>query len=159
VTDPIYRCSDDGFTTIPRCPECGRDAETVLLGNRRRRLSKFVSGALRHFPADAGIELDDGGWTSNDDLAEAITRKYDWAESEHLTAVVATDPKGRFERTEVGSKVETGGRIRAAYGHSVDGPSTPTGTDKLEKATFQTGSTTGQLWITSMRFSRKDWIR
>jgi putative RNA 2'-phosphotransferase len=45
-------------------------------------------------------------------LVGAVTEKYDWARPEHLEALVATDPKGRFERR--------GHRIRAAYGHSVD---------------------------------------
>nr|WP_254267892.1 RNA 2'-phosphotransferase [Halorussus aquaticus] len=96
----------------PNCPECGADAERVLSGERRRRLSKFVSGALRHFPDDAGLELDDRGWADYERLADAVARKYDWADPQLLAAVVATDPKGRFERE--------GGRIRAAYGHSVD---------------------------------------
>ncbi|WP_435177457.1 RNA 2'-phosphotransferase [Halorussus sp. AFM4] len=122
MTDPIYRCPDHGFVApdegeVPECPECGADVERVLSGGRRRRLSKFVSGALRHFPADAGIELDDRGWTDYDDLADAVARKYDWAGREQLDAVVATDPKGRFER-ETGR--DGGGRVRAAYGHSVD---------------------------------------
>jgi putative RNA 2'-phosphotransferase len=112
VTDPVLRCSDHGFVTAPECPACGADDEELLSGDRRRRLSKFLSGALRHFPGDAGIELDERGWTDYDDLAAAATRKYGWARPEHVAAVVETDPKGRYERS--------GSRIRAAYGHSVD---------------------------------------
>lgn len=121
MTDPVYRCPEHGYVTaaggsgegdIAACPECGADAERVLSGERRRRLSKFASGALRHFPADARLELDERGWTDYDDLVSAVTRKYDWAVPQHVVAVVETDPKGRFERE--------GGRIRAAYGHSVD---------------------------------------
>ena len=117
MTDSIYRCPSHDFVTAsrgadPKCPECGRDAELFLSGDRRRRLSKFVSGALRHFPEDAGVELDERGWTDYENLVRAVIRKYDWAGREHLAAVVATDPKGRFERE--------GNEIRAAYGHSVD---------------------------------------
>jgi putative RNA 2'-phosphotransferase len=122
VTDPVFRCPDHGFVTggegvtsedeNPNCPECGRSVERVLSGERRRRLSTFVSGALRHFPEDAGIELDGRGWADYDALASAVGLKYDWAAPDRLAAVVATDPKGRFERES--------GRIRAAYGHSVD---------------------------------------
>nr|WP_309221881.1 RNA 2'-phosphotransferase [Halorussus sp. MSC15.2] len=96
----------------PDCPECGADVERVLPGERRRRLSKFVSGALRHFPDEAGLELDDSGWADYAALEDAVVSKYEWADPQLLAAVVATDPKGRFERE--------GGRIRAAYGHSVD---------------------------------------
>ncbi len=53
------------------CPVCGNRGEQVLSGARRRQLSKFVSGALRHFPADAGIEVDGQGWTRVADLASA----------------------------------------------------------------------------------------
>lgn len=112
MAEPIYRCSNHGYVTAPECPACGADAERALSGDRRRRLSKFLSGALRHFPDDVGLELDDRGWADFDDLAVAATRKYGWADSEHVEAVVEIDPKERFQRE--------GDRIRAAYGHSVD---------------------------------------
>jgi putative RNA 2'-phosphotransferase len=86
----------------------------VLSGDRRERLSRFVSGALRHFPDDAGLVLDDRGWTDDESVESAVREQYPWATDAHLAAVVATDPKGRFERDG------DGGRIRAAYGHSVD---------------------------------------
>ncbi|UPW02388.1 RNA 2'-phosphotransferase [Halorussus gelatinilyticus] len=97
------------------CPECGGNVERVLSGERRRRLSTFVSGALRHFPADAGLELDAQGLTDRAALEAAVGRKYDWADEDALAAVIATDPKGRFERRETASGTE----VRAAYGHSV----------------------------------------
>jgi putative RNA 2'-phosphotransferase len=85
-------------------------------GARRTRLSKFCSGALRHFPDDAGIDLDGAGWTEWGALIAAVEAKYDWASADDVAAVVATDPKGRFELDERG-----GVRlIRAAYGHSVE---------------------------------------
>lgn len=116
VIDPIYRCPEHGYVTASDCPECGRSTKEVLSGERRRRLSKFINGALRHFPEDAGLELDDRGWTEWDDLADAVGRKYDWTDTRDLAAVVQTDPKGRFERREADGRTS----IRAAYGHSVD---------------------------------------
>lgn len=112
VTDPIHRCSEHGFTARVQCPVCGATGETVLSSDGRERLSKFVSGALRHFPDDAGLSLDERGWARYDDLVHAVAERYDWADADALEAVVETDPKGRFERE--------GDRIRAAYGHSVD---------------------------------------
>lgn len=112
MAESIYRCPDHGYVTESERADCGADAETVLSGDRRRRLSKFLSGALRHFPDDAGLELDERGWTDFDALAAAATRKYGWADPERVEAVVETDPKGRFQYE--------GERIRAAYGHSVD---------------------------------------
>ena len=112
VTAPIRRCPDHGYFDAASCPDCGAAGETVLDGGRRTRLSKFVSGALRHFPDDAGLSLDEAGWTDRGELVAAVERKYDWADARHLDAVVAADPKGRFETR--------GDGVRAAYGHSVD---------------------------------------
>ncbi|MBV0900575.1 RNA 2'-phosphotransferase [Haloarcula salina] len=138
MPDAIRRCPDHGFFEGAACPTCDAPGAHVLEGERRRRLSKFVSGALRHFPDDAGIELDSSGWTPFPALADAVARRYDWADADALAGVVATDPKGRFERTGgetadwVAETADPSGetadpaaattddRIRAAYGHSVD---------------------------------------
>lgn len=110
----IRRCSDHGYHE-GECPVCGVEGTHVLNGARRERLSKFCSGALRHFPGDAGIDLDEAGWTDWNAFVAAVEGKYDWGSAEAVAAVVATDPKGRFERDERdGTSV-----IRAAYGHSV----------------------------------------
>lgn len=105
-------CADHGHFTGEECPVCGTSGRLVLDAGRRVRLSKFMSGALRHFPEDAGLSLDEQGWAAYDDLVGAVLEKYDWAEPESVEAVIATDPKERFERA--------GERVRAAYGHSVD---------------------------------------
>lgn len=109
--DPVRCCPDHGFVAGD-CPACGRDGEFVLAAERRERLSRFLSGALRHFPDDVGLPLDDAGWTDWPSLVAAATRKYDWADEAAVEGVAATDPKGRFERRD--------GRVRAVYGHSVD---------------------------------------
>lgn len=111
MPEPVAICPEHGPCEGTDCPVCERSLDPVLTGSRRRQLSKFLSGALRHFPEDAGIELDEAGWTEFDSLVAAVERKYDWADRRAVGAVVATDPKGRFERD--------GARIRAAYGHSV----------------------------------------
>ena len=79
---------------------------------RRTRLSKFLSGLLRHFPDEYGVELDAGGWADRETVEAVVTDRYDWADADAVAAVVAADPKGRFETRD--------GEIRAAYGHSVD---------------------------------------
>lgn len=125
----VSHCETHGYFGRASCPVCGGSGRVVLDSERRQRLSKFLSGALRHFPDDAGLALDDGGWTAFGDLVAAVERQYDWADRETVTAVVTTDPNGRFEwtsdadgeraRNEAGP---AGGRVRAAYGHSVDVP-------------------------------------
>jgi putative RNA 2'-phosphotransferase len=116
VTDPVRRCPDHGYAD-GAC-SCGAGGETVLSGDRRTRLSKFLSGALRHFPHDAGLSLDDRGWAAWADLVATATDRYPWADEAAVAGVVAADPKGRFERD--------GDRVRAAYGHSVDVTLAPT---------------------------------
>ncbi|WP_436922982.1 RNA 2'-phosphotransferase [Halosimplex amylolyticum] len=123
----VRACADHGFFECEECPVCERDGRAVLDAERRRRLSKYLSGALRHFPDDAGLALDEAGWTAFDDLVDAVERQYDWAGRERVAAVVATDPNGRYERTggDLGSDTSSGDsvsgpdRVRAAYGHSV----------------------------------------
>ncbi len=113
MPDAIRYCETDGYFEGDHCPACGASGRAVVGGSRRRQLSKFISGALRHFPDDAGLDLDRAGWTPLSSLVAAVERQYDWADREAVLGVVATDPKGRFER-------DGAGRVRAAYGHSVD---------------------------------------
>lgn len=126
----VRRCADHGFHEARDCPICGATGEPIVGTDRRRRLSKFLSGALRHFPGDAGIVLDERGWTSYSSLVETASERYEWADETTVAGIVATDPKGRFEvdgvpvsGTNQGSSEgygeSDGGSIRAAYGHSV----------------------------------------
>jgi len=126
VTDLIRSCDDHGpfDGERGRCPACGDRGSKLVSGSRRRRLSKFMSGALRHFPDDVGLSLDDRGWTTADAVVEAVERNYEWARPAHVIAVIATDPNGRFERT--GGSDTAADRIRAAYGHSIDVDLEPT---------------------------------
>ena len=111
MTDPVRRCPVHGFVAGERC-DCGREGSPVVDGDRRRTLSKFCSGLLRHFPDEYGVALDPGGWADRASVADVAAGRYDWADAETVAAVVATDPKGRFETRD--------GEVRAAYGHSVD---------------------------------------
>ncbi|PYZ03209.1 hypothetical protein C8039_17695 [Halogeometricum sp. wsp3] len=119
--------------------------------SRRRQLSKFVSGALRH-ARSAGFEVDKAGWTGFDALRVAVERQYDWADAAALAGVIATDPKGRFERTGVGNEAgitTAGGRVRAASAlrrRPSTGPITP----------IRRRCTTGPPRGTSIRYVRRD---
>lgn len=108
----INACDTHDYFEGSRCPICGAAGDRVLSGDRRRRLSTFLSGLLRHFPDDHGLDLTAHGWAGFDRVVTVLAERYDWADAVAVAAVVATDPKGRFERTD--------GRIRAAYGHSVE---------------------------------------
>ena len=111
MTD-LRTCVTHGPFEGEGCPHCGVAGRQLLSTERRTRVSKFCSGALRHFPADAGLELDDAGWADWETLVDRTRANYEWLDEAALAALVQLDPKGRFERD--------GDRVRAAYGHSVD---------------------------------------
>ena len=108
----IHSCDEHGFFTTEKCPICESPDTHIISSERRMRLSKFMSGALRHFPSDADLELDKRGWTAYEALVESVLKQYSWSTEEQIAGVIATDPKGRYERDA--------GRVRATYGHSVD---------------------------------------
>ncbi len=81
-----------------------------------RRLSKTSSHALRHEPEKYGLELDVGGWVTVEELVRALRsarRGWSGIGREHVEAMVEGSPKDRFELD--------GDRVRARYGHSVEG--------------------------------------
>ena len=88
------------------------------------KVSKFLSLHLRHEPGRLGLGLAPGGWVGVDELLEACARKgFDVSRAE-LEEVVARNDKRRF------SFDETGARVRANQGHSVEvdlqlAPATP----------------------------------
>ncbi|MCK6488070.1 MAG: RNA 2'-phosphotransferase [Planctomycetes bacterium] len=76
-------------------------------------ISKWLSWALRHAPAEAGITLDDQGWTDVAALLEAARRAGHPLTIDALAVLVRSSDKQRFalniDRT----------KIRANQGHSV----------------------------------------
>jgi putative RNA 2'-phosphotransferase len=76
--------------------------------------SKLLSLALRHQPEVLGIELDAAGWTPVDALLEALKRRDPAWTIARLREIVAESDKKRFAFDE------TGARIRASQGHSVE---------------------------------------
>jgi putative RNA 2'-phosphotransferase len=79
-------------------------------------LSKAVSHALRHQPSAYGLQLDDAGWVSVEALLEGLrrrSRRWQGVRRVELEQMVEDNAKRRFEIA--------GDRIRALYGHSVEG--------------------------------------
>jgi len=111
---PIYKCRVCGAYT-ERSLHCGTPARLLLDPSSRTRLSKLMSGVLRHFPEAAGLSLDREGFADIRELVNAIRTweksDYSWVTEDHVLAIALLDPKGRFEIRN--------GRIRARYGHSV----------------------------------------
>ncbi len=76
--------------------------------------SKFLSLILRHEPAKFGLTLDAAGWTTVETLLEACRAHGHTIDRMLLEKIVVTSDKQRF------SFDETGTRIRANQGHSVE---------------------------------------
>lgn len=75
------------------------------------QISKFMSLVLRHAPEQAGLVLDENGWTDFNLLCEALETRFHVSRTD-IERIVAENPKKRF--------TVSGNRIRAAQGHSVD---------------------------------------
>ena len=106
----IRYCAEHGHFRGQYC-FCGQAGEFILPDYRSEKLGRIVSGALRHFPRDMGLEMDRQGWVDLGALEGAVRERYSWANERVLEALFESDVKQRYQ-------VE-GGRVRARYGHSV----------------------------------------
>lgn len=78
------------------------------------KISKYLSKHLRHQPERLGLQLQIGGWVSVADLLAACRRHNFPISPDELREVVERNDKKRFSFDESGTK------IRAAQGHSVE---------------------------------------
>ncbi len=106
----IRQCPVHGYFRGQECT-CGNPGRFVLSGYKAEKLGKIISGAMRHFPQDLGLNMDEYGWVSLKELTSVIEKKYEWARPYHVDAMFKTDDKGRYEKK--------GDMVRARYGHSV----------------------------------------
>ena len=88
------------------------NAESVRMNDVS--LSKFLSLVLRHEPERLGLTLDASGWVEVEKLLSAAREQKIPLTRERLGHIVATNQKKRFAFDE------TGTRIRASQGHSVE---------------------------------------
>lgn len=78
------------------------------------KISKYLSKHLRHQPERLGLTLENGGWVRTEDLLEACAKNNFPISADDLKEVVERNDKKRF------SFDETGEKIRASQGHSVE---------------------------------------
>ncbi|VVB88255.1 putative RNA 2'-phosphotransferase [uncultured archaeon] len=107
----IKKCPNHGYFRGDAC-QCGETGSLMLDDDQTERLGRFVSGALRHFPDDLGLAMNQHGWVDVDVLCDAMKTRYKWANKEKLFSIIESDEKGRYEIQ--------GRKIRARYGHSVN---------------------------------------
>lgn len=79
----------------------------------RKKISRFLSLVLRHKPEVLGLQLDDNGWVSVEELLEKMNQPPHHLSMEDLKEVVETNDKQRFIFSEDFQM------IRANQGHSV----------------------------------------
>jgi putative RNA 2'-phosphotransferase len=85
-----------------------------MTDQQRTRASKFLSKHLRHDPGGIGLALEAGGWVAVNALLDGCRRAGFPLSRDGLLEVVASSDKQRFAFDE------TGDRIRANQGHSVE---------------------------------------
>ena len=78
------------------------------------RLGRYISLALRHDPAAAGVSMDENGWVGVDELLAGMAAHGHPIDLETLERIVRENNKSRY------SFSDDHRRIRANQGHSLD---------------------------------------
>jgi putative RNA 2'-phosphotransferase len=111
----LSECEEHGYYRGETCPVCDKKGKFLMNESELSSLSRIIAGALRHFPEKLGLMMDGKGWVDISSLIEAIGTSrsgFNWLCIHHIEALVATDPRGRYQID--------GGMIRATYGHTID---------------------------------------
>ncbi len=80
---------------------------------KKKRMGKYLSLILRHSPEKIGLELDNAGWASVDELLSGLAQKGRRLSFEGLREIVETNDKQRYRFNADMT------RIRANQGHSI----------------------------------------
>ena len=111
----LSECDEHGYYRGNSCPVCEKKGKFLMNERELNALSRIIAGALRHFPEKLGLMMDGKGWVDISSLIEAIgtgRSGFIWLRPHHITALVNTDPRERYQID--------GGMIRATYGHSIE---------------------------------------
>lgn len=63
----------------------------------RFKVSKLMAYILRHSPWEFGLEPDEEGFVSIEELVNAVRKVYPWVTEEYIREIVERDEKGRYE--------------------------------------------------------------
>ncbi len=110
----LRECRRHGFFRGTECPDCGDEGRFLMNEHELNRVGRIMAGVLRHFPDKFGVDMDAQGWVEIDQLVQRMREQKDrlhWVKAYHVEAIVATDPKGRYQ--------SDGEQVRATYGHSM----------------------------------------
>ncbi|MDR0230066.1 MAG: RNA 2'-phosphotransferase [Flavobacteriaceae bacterium] len=81
---------------------------------KKKTIGKFISLILRHEPSKIGLVLDTNGWANVEELIQKCGKHRVVFSRKELDEIVATNNKSRYSFDETGTK------IRANQGHSID---------------------------------------
>jgi len=84
------------------------------MSRQLKHISKLMSLVLRHQPAEIGLQLDEHGWASVQELVEKMKVKGITINIETIETIVATNDKKRFAFNADKTM------IRASQGHSIE---------------------------------------
>lgn len=111
----LRECNTHGYFRGDTCPICDDKGKFLMNEDELERIGRTMAGALRHFPENFGLEMDDQGFVNLRDFVRALQRhqrRFHWVRPHHIIAVIETDPKGRYQVSNES--------IRATYGHSIE---------------------------------------
>jgi len=111
----LGQCDEHGYYREEECPICHDKGKFLMDDRELNALSRIIAGALRHFPEKIGLLMDGHGFVEIESLIDAIGTSrsgFTWLRSSHISALVETDPRERYQID--------GGMIRAKYGHSIN---------------------------------------
>jgi len=115
MNNMLFECEEHGYYRGDTCPVCSKKGKFLMNDRELNSLSRIIAGALRHFPDKLRLGMDGHGWVEISQLMDAIGSSrsgFNWLRLHHIQALVATDPRSRYQID--------GGMIRAKYGHSID---------------------------------------
>ncbi|MFA5860263.1 MAG: RNA 2'-phosphotransferase [Candidatus Thermoplasmatota archaeon] len=110
----LRECHSHGYFRGETCADCGQEGRFLMNEHELNRVGRIMAGVLRHFPEKFGVDMDEQGWVDIQQFIEQMRGQKDrlhWIKPHHIVAIVATDPKGRYQ-------IE-GEKVRATYGHSL----------------------------------------
>lgn len=111
----LGECREHGGFRAEACPTCGQKGRFLMNDHELNRVGRIMAGILRHFPDRFNLDMDRRGWVDLEQMVSSIRdskERLHWLRPYHVGAIVATDPKGRYQIEE--------GRVRATYAHSLD---------------------------------------
>jgi putative RNA 2'-phosphotransferase len=111
----LRECETHGYFRGEKCPICGEKGKFLMNEDELERISRTMAGALRHFPENFELQMDEQGFINLRDFVNALQkhhRRFHWVRPHHIIALIETDPKGRYQVSN--------DSIRATYGHSID---------------------------------------